>query len=54
MTPEQPIWDRQDYEWGFRDGINNAPWPEFLPPPAYYEGRRAGTNARRQAQRDAA
>lgn len=47
-------WDRQDYEWGFRDGMNNAPWPEFLPPPSYYEGRRAGANARRQAQRDAA
>ena len=47
----EPYWDRSDYEWGFRDGLVDAPWPEFLPPPAYFEGRRAGTNAR-LAQRD--
>lgn len=43
-----PEWN--DFDWGYRDGLANAPWPEFLPPPAYFEGRIEGARQRRREQ----
>jgi hypothetical protein len=49
LVPPQSYWDGQDFDWGYSDGLNGAPLPNFLPPPAYFAGRAAGGRNREQS-----